>query len=154
AGEEDIGAEAAKAGNIEPHLRRGIGEHIEIRIVVLEPQLVGRLGAELMEPSSLSGVVKGVKLGAARETDQRLDIGVRLLVVCKAVAEVRLVGGVELVIEAARQKIFRSAEGEDAAIVFELVHQELVQRRACRIDGQNIVQNPGAGGCRESRLAG
>src|SRR5262249_34821150 len=72
AGKEDVGTELGESGNIQADFTRLIGNYVEVGVVVLRPRLVHGLGADLVEPRALDGVVQSMNRTAGGEADQRL----------------------------------------------------------------------------------
>ncbi len=56
-GQEDLRAQIGEARNIQANFTRHVRHHVELGVVVLQPQLILRLGAELMEPRCLRRAV-------------------------------------------------------------------------------------------------
>src|SRR5205085_8877555 len=113
-------------------------------------KFVQGLGAELVEPRALQGDVVGPKSTASAEPGQGLNIAILGHVVAGGETQESLVVIAELMIEPRRSQVFALIEREQAAVGFELIDHEIVQRGVNGLQpggwayGQGILQNGGA----------
>src|SRR5262249_13532114 len=138
-----------KPGDVESGLPEHIGNYVKVVVVPLHTGFVRSVRAEEAQPGALDRAVIGANGTAPRKARQRLDVWVLFQVMHVAVAQINLVLLTNVVIEAARRLVWAQIEGEQPAVLFELVDQkrasrsQLAQTRI-RSDGQSVPQRSGA----------
>src|SRR5215510_2815018 len=93
-----VRAKRAEARHIKAGLRRNVWNDIKAAVTELPAQFVLSTGAEFVKPCALDGAVVGVNRTPARESGQRLHVGVLFIVMRKVVAQIHLISIAELVI--------------------------------------------------------
>ncbi len=112
-GRKNIGPQIVnETGDLQSHFAGLVGNHVKAVVIPLHAGFVRYGRSELVIPGALEGVVIGMNRTARRKGGQRLHVGRLLQVMSISVGDRKLIGIVEVVIQAAGRQVFVCVVGK------------------------------------------